>query len=271
MKPSRHCRPLFAAALFVLAAASPVSAGPWAERAGRLNQRELTADAARQRAGEVERERRNRLHLRRIRPATPGTDWNADPTAIPYALYQINKRTGLPVFVDNDGLDLGSPALFDYTVVYLTAHSRFTFNEKEVEHLREWLRRGGTLFLDDCYIRGSPFTDSVRPEVNKLFPGAEPVLLLEDDPHVADAFKLIYPTPWPGAAFFENRPWQYFLIEGRPAIFFSPNDDGCGWEISTPPSASNPIGEGIGHGGDNRQREVMYQWLSNWLLFAVTH
>ena len=37
------------------------------------------------------------------------------------------------------------------------------------------------------------------------------------------------------------------------------------------PAASNPIGEGIGHGGDNRERETMYQWATNFLMFAYTH
>ena len=134
-----------------------------------------------------------------------------------------------------------------------------------------FLKRGGTLWLDDCYLRGSPFSDSVRPEVTKMIPGSEPIMLTKDDPKVNDAFRMIYAMPWPGAAEFENRPWEYFLLDGRPAVFFTPNDDGCSWEVSTPPSASNPIGEGIGHGGDNREREVMYQWAANFMLFAYTH
>ena len=39
--------------------------------------------------------------MRRIRPADVNVDWNADPTALPYMLYQINKRTDLPVFINN--------------------------------------------------------------------------------------------------------------------------------------------------------------------------
>ncbi|MCX7933907.1 MAG: hypothetical protein N3A66_01450, partial [Planctomycetota bacterium] len=109
-------------------------------------------------------------------------------------------------------------------------------------------------------------------EVGKLIPGAEPIMLFKEDPLVADCFKLVYPTPWPGEiSDMENRPWQYYALDQRPAVFFSPNDDGCGWEVSTPPSASNPIGEGIGHGGDNRGRELMYQWAVNWVIFALTH
>ena len=104
-----------------------------------------------------------------------------------------------------------------------------------------------------------------------MIPGAEPTMLLASDTRVTDAFKMIYATIWPGEANFENRPWQYYVLDNRPAVFFSPNDDGCGWEVSTPPTASYPIGEGIGHGGGNAQRETMYQWVTNFILYAYTH
>jgi hypothetical protein len=259
------------AAVLCLAGAPALAGESWAARATQLNRREITAESARAHDAGRDEDRRNKVAMPRIRPAMSGVDWDTDPTAIPYVHYQINKRTELPVFVFNDGLDLTSPDLFRYTVVYLTSHGRWSLNEKETENLSLWLKRGGTLFLDDCYLRGSAFAESVRPEVGKLLPGAEPILLLKEDPQVSDIFKMIYPSPWPGEADFENRPWQYYLLDGRPAVFFTPNDDGCAWEISTPPTASNPLGEGIGHGGDNTTREIMYQWAANWILFTLTH
>jgi hypothetical protein len=257
--------------LAAVLATCPVYAGDWSQRAGQMNRKEISAaDAARQNSHE-DQEHRNKLSVRRVRPTQPDVDWNADPTAIPYMLYQVNKRTELPVFIKNEGLNVESDELFEHTVIYLTAHRTWSFNEKEITHLQMFLKRGGSMWLDDCYNRGSGFTDSVRPEVSRMIPGADLVMLSKDDPKVKDTFRMVYPTPWPGAADFENRPWQYFLLDGRPTVFLSPNDDGCSWEVSTPPSASNPIGEGIGHGGDNRQRETMYQWSTNFLLFVYTH
>ena len=238
-----------------IAASTPsLHAGDWADRAGQLNRKEITAGEAAQQNKGSEQDRRNKLCVRRIRPAEVDVDWNADPTALPYMMYQINKRTNLPVFINNEGLDLSKDEIFEHTVLYLTSHRRWTFNEKETSHMQLFLKRGGTLWLDDCYPRGSPFSDSVRPEVAKMAPGCEPVMLNKTDPKVNDTFRMVYAAlPWPGEAEFENRPWQYFVLDGRAAIFFTPNDDGCSWEVSTPPSASNPIGEGIGHGGDNRE------------------
>jgi len=256
----------------ILVLIAPVaSAQSWAERASKLNSTEVSAEAAAVLGADDDKDARNKICVRGIRPAMPGVDWNTDPTALPYMLFQVNKRTDLPTHNGKPGLDVGTDELFEHTVAYLTAHTRWGFNEKETENLKRWLERGGTLILDDCYLRGSPFTECVRPEVSKMIPGSEPRMLLKDDPAVADVFRMIYPTPWPGEADFENRPWQYYTLANRPAVLFSPNDDGCGWEISSPPSASNPIGEGIGHGGDNRQREIMYQWATNFILFIYTH
>ncbi len=248
------------------------AAQSWSERARRLNSREISAADAQTRSAEERREQRNHLSMRRIQPAMPSVDWDADPTAIPYMLYQVNKRTDLPVHIDNDGLNLATDELFEHLVIYLTSHNHWSLNEKEIDNLQRWLNRGGTLLLDDCYNRGSAFADAVPVEVGRLIPGAQAELLLAEDPLVKDVFRLGYDTPWPGTIHgIENRPWQYFLLDDRPAVFFTPNDDGCGWEVSTPPTASNPIGEGIGHGGDNATRELFYQWATSWMLFVYMH
>lgn len=272
MVRSRRGRLLALGAVLLALAAGRARAGSWAERAKQMNRKELSASEARSRAVDEEKDRRNKLSMRRIKPALKTVDWDADPTAIPSVLYQVGKRTELPVYVENAGIDLASDEIYEYTVLYLTAHTAFSFNEKESESLARWIKRGGTLYLDDCYLRGSAFAQSVQPEVTRMFAGLEGHWLLKEDARVADAFKMLYPTPWPGeASQMENRLWQFYIVDERPAIFFSPNDDGCNWEYSTPPTASNPIGEPIGHGGNNRQRELSFQWATNWFLFAYTH
>ncbi len=270
--PHPHTPTLLTLFLLLFTSVSSLSAESWLERGKRLNSRKLSREEAKSLDKKDERDTRNRLHVRRIKPADKGVDWNTDPTAIPALLYQINKRTGLPVHVDNEGLDVSTDDIYENLVIYLTAHHSWSFNEKETENLSKWLKRGGTLLLDDCYNKGSPFADSVGPEVGKMVPNSVPIMLIKTDKRVKDCFKMIYPNiDWPGERLEAGRTWQYFVLDDRPAVFFSPNDDGCGWEISTPPTASNPIGEGIGHGGDNQKRENFYQWLANWMMFVHTH
>lgn len=271
-------RRLAIAVLGVALLAVPASSGraadsnSWVKKAQHLSSRPIGWKEAREKSAREERDMRNKLCMRRIRPAAGVTDWNTDPTAIPFMLYQVRERTDLPVYVDNDGLDVASDELFEHLVIYLTSHGSWSFNEKETANLSKWLKRGGTFLLDDCYNRGSPFVDSVNPEVGKMVPGSEPYMLLKTDPRVADTFRMVYPrVGWPGHTIEDGRSWQYFLVDDRPAVFFTPNDDGCGWEISTPPTASNPIGEGIGHGGDNKKRELFYKLITNWMMFVYSH
>src|SRR5688572_4370463 len=103
-----------------------------------MNRTELSTDAAKKLATSEEKDQRNKLCIRGIRPAMPTVDWNTDPTAVPYMMYQINKRTDLPVHVDSTGLDVGTDDIFKHTVLYLTAHTRWSFNEKETENLSRW-------------------------------------------------------------------------------------------------------------------------------------
>ena len=42
---------------------------------------------------EEEGDRRGKVTIRRIQPLAKYIDWDTDPSAIPYLLYQINKRT----------------------------------------------------------------------------------------------------------------------------------------------------------------------------------
>ena len=250
------------------------AAGEWTRRSAEGNRQVLTAKDLGKLPKAEEVDRRGKIVLRRIRPADGNIDWNTDPTAIPYVLYQFEQRTGLPTYVNNEALNVATDELFEYPLVYLTGHAGWQFNQAELDNLTKFLQRGATILLDDCYIRRSPFTDSAGAETSKLLPGSFLRPAVPTDPYVSDLFRLCYnfpPNQWPGGnpKYWNN--WQYALWDGCPAIYFTPNDDGCFWEVSSPPTASNPIGEAISHAGPNEFREVCYQWITDWFLFALTH
>src|SRR5436190_19986529 len=85
------------AILFVSAQAALAPAQTWAERSRKMSRVEISAATAQSRSAADEDDRRNKVCVRRIKPAMPGVDWNTDPTAVPYMMYQIGKRTDLPV------------------------------------------------------------------------------------------------------------------------------------------------------------------------------
>lgn len=255
------------------AAVTPAANASWTQRAQQGNREVLTSDDLGRLSLDEPANRRGKMVIRRIQPADTRIDWNTDPTGLPYLTYQFEQRTGLPTHTNNDGLNVATEELFDYPLVFLTGHFAWSFTENEIENLTRYVNRGGTILLDDCYVRRSSFTDAANSETPRIIPGAELRPVVPGDTHTNELFRLAYNFPegrWPGGGPRMWNRWQYALNDGRPAIFFIPNDDGCAWEVSSPPTASNPIGEGIGHGGSNEWRELTYQWATNWLLFVLT-
>lgn len=216
---------------------------------------------------------RGKVTIRRLRPQC-FSDWENDPTALPYLFYQMRLRTDdeFTWYCNNAGLDVSSEEIFDYPLIYFTSHFAFSFSDDEVQNLRKYVERGGTLLLDDCTGSG-PFMECVAQNVQRIIPGAEMRTMLKDTPAFYDLFSMLYAFETYPNLYKEqfNRPFQAAYVRGRPAIIFCPNDYGCRWEISTPPTALNPLGEGAhGMAGDD-QREPVYRFSMNWIFFALTH
>jgi hypothetical protein len=224
---------------------------------------------------DVKQDRRGKVIVRRIRPQAK-SDWNTDPTALPYFFYQLRERTEgkYPIFLDNEGIELVGDEMFDYPVIYFTSHFPFQFSDEEVDNLKKYLARGGTLLLDDCAGSGA-FMDAVPSNVQRLIPGAEMKLMLKETKEFADLFDLVYKLDGlPELKEQFMQPFQCAYLNGRPAILVCPNDYGCYWEVSSPPTALNPLGNAA-HSETTptvqHSREGVYQLSINWLFYALTH
>ncbi|MBM4148938.1 MAG: DUF4159 domain-containing protein [Lentisphaerae bacterium] len=264
-----------AAAFLAAPSARAVTGGGWLQTGVR---KEIKLFDGRTKAAgrEDEIDRRGKIVIRRLRPQCH-SDWSNDPTALPYLFYQLSTRTDgmVPSYVDNTGLDIVSEEIFQYPIIYFTSHFSFNFTDEEVLNLRKYLERGGTLWLDDCTGCG-PFMESVPQNVQRIAPGSEMKQMLRETPEFFDLYNLVYPfdgVPQVGKEQF-CRPLQAAYVRGRPAIIFCPNDYGCFWEISTPPTALNPMGEGA-HGyldeGGFKVRDLVYAFSINWLFYTLTH
>jgi len=268
---------LFLVVLVLLAAASARAAveGGWLQKGARKEVKVFTSRSkADKREDEIDR--RGKVTIRRLIPKCH-SDWGNDPTALPYFFYQVSLRTDgqFPVYVDNAGLEMTSEEIFKYPIIYFTSHFPFTLTDEEVQNLKKYVERGGTLWLDDCTGSGA-FMDSVPQNVQRIAPGSELKLMLRETPEFFDLYNMVYPfdgVPIVGKEQF-CRPLQAAYVKGRPAIIFCPNDYGCFWEISTPPTALNPMGEGA-HGyldeGGFKVRDIVYRFSINWLFYTLTH
>jgi hypothetical protein len=224
---------------------------------------------------EEEVDRRGKITIRRVQPIAKYIDWDTDPSAIPSVLYQINRRTEMPVYVNNEGLKVATdPELYEYPIIYLTAHTAWHFTEQEARRVRDFLKRGGTLWLDECQFGGGPFTEVTEAECLAILPEGKMETLSPTNPKHQDLFKICYQFSRMPAHIRVGamEPFRAMYFRGRPAIIFCPNDYGCDWEVTSPPTALNPLGDPA-HATHKIQssRENVYKFTVNWLLFTLTH
>ena len=262
--------------LFIALALTPASAANWVKEGLNNETKEFTGGEF-PKEEEEEVDRRGKLAVRRIEPVGKGMDWDNDPTAIPALLYQVNKRTGMPVHINNEGLKIATdPELYEYPIIYITSHTAWHFTEQEAKRVGEFLKRGGTLWLDECQFGQGPFTEVTEAECLAMLPEGKMETMDPKNPKHQDLFKICYQFAGmpQHARVGAMEPFRVMYYRGRPAIVFCPNDYGCDWEVTSPPTALNPLGDPA-HSKPTAKtqgsRENVYCFTVNWLLFTLTH
>lgn len=156
-----------------------------------------------------------------------GGDWYANKTALPNLIQFCNKELGTSLREEEDVVEVGSPALFQYPYVYMTGHGNVVFSPEEAANLRNYLIGGGFLHVDDNYGLDKFF----RLELKKIFPDKELVEIPFTHPVYHQKFD--FPKGLPKVHEHDGKPAQGFGIfyEGRLVLFYSYECDlGNGWE-----------------------------------------
>ncbi len=156
-----------------------------------------------------------------------GGDWYANKTALPNLIKFCNQELGTSINEEEDDVEVGSPALFDYPYLYLTGHGNVEFSSAEAANLRNYLIGGGFLHVDDNY----GLDKFIRLELKKVFPELE----LVEIPFTHSVYhqKFDFPNGLPKVHEHDGKPAQGFglFYEGRLVVFYSFECDlGNGWE-----------------------------------------
>jgi hypothetical protein len=184
-----------------------------------------------------------------------GGDWYVGPSAEPNLLNYIRQHTNIEVQPAYEPVDIMSDKLFGYAMLFMTGHGNISFSDQEVQRLREYIRRGGFIYADDCYGLDASF----RREMRKLFPDQE----LAELPFSHPIYTILFPFPNgpPKIHEHDNKPPQGFglFYEGRLAVFYTyeadPHD---GW-----------VDERV-HGNPWEIREKALQFGTNIVLWLLT-
>jgi hypothetical protein len=123
----------------------------------------------------------------------------------------------------NDDVDLAGD-LTDYTLLCLVAKATFDLDVAEVNNLREFVRKGGTLFVESCHREGG-----ARPASDDSF--AVLISVLGSKPQPVKRHEALLSEP-----FFFAQPADGYENQGTPelraggGIVVSTGDYGCLWQ-----------------------------------------
>ncbi|MDP7248744.1 MAG: DUF4159 domain-containing protein [Planctomycetota bacterium] len=198
-----------------------------------------------------------------------GSDWNPDPTALPQFTYQFRKALRMRCKMIDEPLELSDPEIFKWPFLWMHAHNSFRFTKAERENLIKYLNRGGVLIADDCSAGGAGWLPSLRAEVGKMYAGKGWEVVTPDHKRFNRLFKISYKyrTTIKTISSLHN---EVFLLDDRIAIFLIHDDYGCQWEVSSPPTSANPLGNGM-HGFTSEERKRCFEFSFNIMLYLLTH
>ncbi len=156
--------------------------------------------------------------------------WDNDKQALVNLMVHLRTRAGMDVANKRKVLTFGDPDLYTYPIVYLTGSRNIKFDDDVTKRMREFLDRGGFLFIDStCGNQG--FTDAMRDWLKRLYPEAELKVLPADHELYRTGFRVDKVTYKPQVLKdkpdFDEPYLEAIEQDGRVKVVFSPYDIGC--------------------------------------------
>ena len=124
-------------------------------------------------------------------------------------------------------VEAGSTDVFRFPLLHMTGHGNVLFSDEELENLRDYLKSGGFIHIDDNY----GMAEYLPKAIENLFPGQKLKELAASHP----IFSAAYPFPGGLPKIHEHdgkRPLALGLFfEDRLVLLFTTESDlGDGWE-----------------------------------------
>ena len=184
-----------------------------------------------------------------------GADWYNDPRALVNLAKFINAVTGSDIDTVEKILSFKDPYVRKYPFCYLTGHGNMYLTEKEKMGLREYLKNGGFLYVDDDYGLDSLF----RLEISEIFPGNS-LVELPFDHEIYSIFYTFKNGPPQIHEHYPSKPPKGYglFINGRLALYYTYNSNvSDGWTKV--------------HNDPEDIRERALKMGTNIVLYAITH
>ncbi len=151
------------------------------------------------------------------------SSWRVDwPASDRNFIWQLSKQTNIVVAPREKIIDVGARELFEYPFAYMLEVGSLRLSKQEAENLREYLLRGGFIFIDDFH--GEREWKWFYTEFKKIFPDREPEDIPISHPIFRCFFKIDKLIQIPGLrSLFNGRTYE--RIDGYPAYCRGVYDD----------------------------------------------
>jgi hypothetical protein len=163
-------------------------------------------------------------------------DWDSAPLVPANLIDSLARYTSLPVRPQGVTVPLGSEAAFQYPLLYLTGHLPVRFTARESEVLKQYLERGGMLFVDDHnHDVDGAFNKTAREEIRRV---VGPLLPLPNTHELYRSFFVF--ENGPPTTSHEMNGWGDNLVheqldavvkDGRIRVLFSNKDYSSEWSF----------------------------------------
>jgi len=146
-------------------------------------------------------------------------DWPASDRNF---IWQLSKQTNIAVAPREKIIEVGDRELFEYPFAYMLEVGSLRLSTSEAENLREYLLRGGFIFIDDFH--GEQEWRWFYTEFKKIFPDREPEEIPISHPIFRCFFKIDKLIQIPGLrSLFKGRTYE--RLDGYPAYCRGVFDD----------------------------------------------
>jgi len=160
-------------------------------------------------------------------------DWDSAPLVPANVIDSIARYTTLPVRPQGVHVPLSSEDVFRYPLLFLTGHLPVRFTAKESELLRQFLQRGGLLFVDDHnHDVDGEFHRTVRDGIRRVIGPLRPL------PNSHELFRAFFNFEGPPTTSHEMNGWgdnliherlDAVLLDGRIVVLYSNKDYSSEW------------------------------------------
>ena len=189
-------------------------------------------------------------------------DWDPTPHGLPNLLKFIDGNSTLNVQFKRVTLNLDDVDVLKQPLLYMTGLRSFALNDKERQHLRDYLKAGGILFAESA-MGSEEFDASFRKEMAAVLPDNKLETMPLNHPIFNNVFKLsqvsytpLMETIEPG---LKEPMLEAITKDGVPCVIYSRFSLSNGWE-----QLPNPYAKAY---GDDDSLKLG----TNILVYALTH